>query len=53
MKTGEEIMAMLKKLNEEGRTIIMVTHEPDVAQQTKRQIFMKDGVIAGHGIFQG
>jgi len=52
-KTGEEIMTMLKQLNAEGRTIIMVTHEPDVAGQTKRQIFMKDGVIAGHGIFQG
>jgi putative ABC transport system ATP-binding protein len=52
-KTGEEIMAMLKSLNAEGRTIIMVTHEPDVAEQTKRQIFMKDGVIAGQGIFQG
>ncbi|WP_437194261.1 ABC transporter ATP-binding protein [Planctomicrobium sp. SH527] len=52
-KTGEEIMAMLKELNAEGRTIIMVTHEPEVAEQTKRQIFMKDGVIAGHGIFKG
>ncbi len=51
-KTGDEIMAMLKALNAEGRTIIMVTHEPDVAEQTKRQIFMKDGVIAGHGIFK-
>jgi ABC-type antimicrobial peptide transport system, ATPase component len=52
-KTGEEIMEMLKALNAEGRTIIMVTHEPDVAEQTKRQIYMKDGVIAGHGIFPG
>jgi len=52
-KTGEEIMTMLKELNAEGRTIIMVTHEPEVAEQTKRQIFMKDGVIAGHGIFRG
>lgn len=52
-KTGEEIMTMLKHLNAEGRTILMVTHEPDIAAQAKRQIFMKDGVIAGHGIFQG
>lgn len=52
-KTGEEIMEMLIGLNEEGRTIIMVTHEPEVAEKTKRQIFMKDGVIAGHGIFRG
>ncbi len=52
-QTGEEIMTMLKQLNQEGRTILMVTHEPDIARQAKRQIFMKDGVIAGHGIFQG
>jgi putative ABC transport system ATP-binding protein len=47
-KTGEEIMAMLRKLNAEGRTILMVTHEPDIAAQAKRQIFMKDGLIASH-----
>jgi len=52
-RTGEEIMKMLKDLNAEGRTIIMVTHEADVAEQSKRQIFMKDGVIAGHGVFRG
>ena len=52
-KTGEEIMSMLKKLNAEGRTILMVTHEPEVAAQAKRQIYMKDGLIAGHGIFRG
>ncbi|HCS51894.1 ABC transporter ATP-binding protein [Rubinisphaera sp.] len=51
--TGEEIMRLLKELNAEGRTIIMVTHEPDVAQQTKTQIYMKDGVIAGKGVFPG
>jgi putative ABC transport system ATP-binding protein len=51
-KTGEEILTLLKNLNAEGRTIIMVTHEPDVAEQTRRQIFMKDGLIAGEGIFR-
>lgn len=49
-KTEEEIINLLLKLNAEGRTIIMVTHEPSVARRTKRQIFMKDGVVAGEGI---
>ena len=52
-KTGDQIMEILHKLNSEGRTIIMVTHEPDVAEQAHRQIIMKDGLIAGHGLFQG
>jgi putative ABC transport system ATP-binding protein len=52
-KTGEEIIQILDRLNHQGRTIIMVTHEPDVAKRAKRQIYMKDGLIAGSGIFQG
>lgn len=51
--TEAEIMEMLEKLNAEGRTIIMVTHENDVARLAKRQIFMKDGVVAGTGMFPG
>ena len=51
--TGTEIMEMLCRLNSEGRTIIMVTHEPDVAEQATRQIYMKDGLIAGTGVFPG
>ncbi|MCH9656848.1 MAG: ABC transporter ATP-binding protein [Planctomycetes bacterium] len=43
--TEAEIMEILHKLNEDGRTIIMVTHEPSIARQTKRQIIMKDGLI--------
>ncbi len=43
--TEAEIMEILHKLNEDGRTIIMVTHEPSIARQTKRQITMKDGLI--------
>lgn len=51
--TEAEIMEMLLRLNGEGRTIIMVTHEPEVARLAKRQIYMKDGVVAGEGVFPG
>lgn len=51
--TEAEIMEILLKLNAEGRTIIMVTHEPEVAKLAKRQIYMKDGVVAGEGVFPG
>ncbi len=51
--TGEEIMRLLRDLNSQGRTIIMVTHEPEIAAKAKTQIYMKDGVIAGTGIFPG
>jgi putative ABC transport system ATP-binding protein len=44
-KTTEEILTLLARLNNEGRTIIMVTHEPDVAQHTKRAIFLRDGEV--------
>ncbi len=51
--TGTEIMKFLCKLNEQGRTIIMVTHEPSIARQAKRAIYMKDGLVAGEGVFPG
>ncbi|QDT14588.1 ABC transporter ATP-binding protein [Alienimonas californiensis] len=53
-KTEEEILALFDELNrDEGRTIIMVTHEPNVAERAKRSIYMRDGQIAGEGIFPG
>jgi putative ABC transport system ATP-binding protein len=43
--TTNEILDLLQRLNDEGRTIIMVTHEPDVAARTKRSIVLKDGQV--------
>jgi macrolide transport system ATP-binding/permease protein len=43
--TSEEIMKLFKTLNEGGITIIMVTHEPDVAAHARRTVVMKDGQI--------
>jgi putative ABC transport system ATP-binding protein len=44
-KTSDEIMQMLIRLNDAGKTIIMVTHENDIAAWSKRVIRMRDGVI--------
>ena len=44
-KRGEQIMELLTELNKEGKTIIMVTHEPEIAAYAKRQIVIRDGVI--------
>ena len=43
--TGEQIMELLGKLNREGKTIIMVTHEPDIAAYARRRIHMRDGLV--------
>ena len=44
-KSSYEIMDIFKKMNEQGKTVIMVTHEPDIAAYTKRIIVMRDGKI--------
>ena len=44
--TSEEIMSLFKKLHEQGQTIILVTHEPDIAAHAHRQIILKDGKVA-------
>jgi putative ABC transport system ATP-binding protein len=44
-RTSDAIMALLKKLNEQGQTIVMVTHEPDIADYADRQVHMMDGRV--------
>src|SRR5216684_3121244 len=45
-KTGEEIMALFENLHKQGNTIILVTHENDIAQHAHRVIHIRDGKIA-------
>ena len=44
-KSSVEIMAMFKELYKQGKTIILVTHEPDIAENAKRIITVRDGKI--------
>jgi len=55
--TGVQIMDLLTKLNGQGKTIIMVTHEPDIAAYASHRLHMKDGLVdrieSGNGQKQG
>jgi putative ABC transport system ATP-binding protein len=44
-RTSVEIMAILQELNEQGLTIVLVTHEPDIAAYCKRQVIFRDGLL--------
>jgi putative ABC transport system ATP-binding protein len=44
-RTSVEIMVIFQELNERGITVIMVTHEPDIAAYAKRNVMMRDGAI--------
>jgi putative ABC transport system ATP-binding protein len=43
--SGEEIMSLLHKLHSTGSTIVMVTHDPDIAAHTQRTIHLRDGLV--------
>lgn len=48
-KTGQEIVDLLHQLHNRGRTIVMVTHDPELAEQTQSTIFLRDGRIERFG----
>ena len=44
-RTSEEIMGIFQELNDDGKTVVLITHEPDIAQFAKRIVHVKDGLI--------
>ena len=46
-KTGDEIMAIFEALNRSGITVVVVTHEPDIAARAKRRLVFRDGRVVG------
>ena len=44
-KTSYEVMELMQQINDEGKTVLIVTHEPDIAEMTKRIVYLKDGQI--------
>ena len=44
-KTGEEIMALFESLYQQGNTVIVVTHESDIARHARRSVHLRDGVV--------
>jgi putative ABC transport system ATP-binding protein len=46
---SDEIMSIFQQINDEGRTVVMVTHEPDIAQFCKRMVIVRDGKIVQDG----
>ncbi len=44
-RTGREILAFFRELHREGRTIVVVTHDPEVAQEAERIVYLRDGKV--------
>jgi putative ABC transport system ATP-binding protein len=51
-RTSIEIMGIFQDLNDEGKTVVLITHEPDIAQHAKRVVHVKDGLIQSDEIVE-
>ena len=49
-KTGTDVIALLERLNDDGTTIVVVTHDEDLARAARRVVHMRDGVIVGDDV---
>ncbi|MFC4454399.1 ABC transporter ATP-binding protein [Deinococcus sonorensis] len=49
-RTSEEVMALFHELHDEGRSIVIVTHEPDIGQHAQRIVRVRDGLIEGQDV---
>jgi putative ABC transport system ATP-binding protein len=52
-QTGNEIMALFDRLHSEGNTIVLVTHEHDIAEYAHRIIYIKDGMVERDEVKEG
>ncbi len=46
-KSGETVLELLRRIADDGQTVVMVTHDPDAAAHADRVVFLRDGVVAG------
>ena len=44
-KSGEQVMELFQRLNEEGVTVLMITHDPEIAAHAKRVVLIRDGEL--------
>ncbi len=51
-KTSHEVMELIQGINDDGKTILIVTHEPDIANMTKRIVNLKDGLIINDNLVE-
>ena len=44
-RTSEEVIGIFQELNDSGKTVVLITHEPDIAAHAKRVVYVRDGLI--------